>query len=218
MHGLIKLVADAWGIRKHRQASGIWIASVGWGRCESFLSFPGWSAPGGACLSCVPQQHPGGTRSAVDRPARATGPWAMTGRSGTILWSAPPHGCICGAVLTACICSRPTYLFEMLQTRTFVQQFGYRLMKILLVTFFPHLKLLYRNTARGRTRAGKQPQSSFSQASEWRQPERAALEPFGHARWHEEGRQVELRKLKYAPCWTLDSAWPCSTYTVLRIS
>jgi hypothetical protein len=42
-----------------------------------------------------------------------------------------------------------TDLFEMLQSRTFVQQFGYGLLKIVLVNLFPELKLLFRKIERG---------------------------------------------------------------------
>ena len=42
-----------------------------------------------------------------------------------------------------------TDLFEMLQSRTFVQQFGYGLLKILLVNLFPELKLLFKKIERG---------------------------------------------------------------------
>lgn len=40
-------------------------------------------------------------------------------------------------------------LFEMLQSRTFMQQFGYGLLKIVLVNLFPELKLLFRKIERG---------------------------------------------------------------------
>ena len=42
-----------------------------------------------------------------------------------------------------------TDLFEMLQSRTFVQQFGYGLLKVLLVNLFPELKLLFKKIERG---------------------------------------------------------------------
>lgn len=42
-----------------------------------------------------------------------------------------------------------TDLFEMLQSCTFVQQFGYGLLKIVLVNLFPELKLLFRKIERG---------------------------------------------------------------------
>ena len=38
--------------------------------------------------------------------------------------------------------------FEMLQSRTFVQQFGYGLLKIGLVNMFPELKALFRKIER----------------------------------------------------------------------
>ncbi len=40
-------------------------------------------------------------------------------------------------------------LFEMLQSRTFMQQLGYGLLKIGLVNLFPELKLLFRRIERG---------------------------------------------------------------------
>jgi len=40
-------------------------------------------------------------------------------------------------------------LFEMLQSRTFMQQLGYGLLKIGLVSLFPELKLLFRKIERG---------------------------------------------------------------------
>ena len=47
------------------------------------------------------------------------------------------------------VCSGMTDLFEMLQSRTFVQQFGYGLLKVLLVNLFPELKLLFKKIERG---------------------------------------------------------------------
>lgn len=55
-----------------------------------------------------------------------------------------------------------TDLFEMLQSRTFVQQFGYGLLKILLVNLFPELKLLFKKIERG---ALEQTSSSSSKAA-----------------------------------------------------
>ena len=66
-----------------------------------------------------------------------------------------------------------TDLFEMLQSRTFVQQFGYGLLKIVLVNLFPELKLLFRKIERGaleQTNSGKA-------APPKRQPEQAVLNP-----------------------------------------
>ena len=66
-----------------------------------------------------------------------------------------------------------TDLFEMLQSRTFVQQFGYGLLKILLLNLFPELKLLFRRIERGaleQTNSGKA-------APAKRQPEQAVLNP-----------------------------------------
>ena len=40
-------------------------------------------------------------------------------------------------------------LFEMLQSRTFMQQLGYGLLKIGLLNLFPELKLLFRRIERG---------------------------------------------------------------------
>jgi hypothetical protein len=40
-------------------------------------------------------------------------------------------------------------LFEMLQSRTFMQQLGYGLLKIGLINLFPELKLLFRKIERG---------------------------------------------------------------------
>ena len=66
-----------------------------------------------------------------------------------------------------------TDLFEMLQSRTFVQQFGYGLLKIVLVNLFPELKLLFRRIERG---ALEQIKSSKA-APVKRQPESAVLNP-----------------------------------------
>ncbi len=61
----------------------------------------------------------------------------------------------------------------MLQSRTFVQQFGYGLMKILLVNLFPELKLLFRKIERG---ALEQTNTSKAAPAK-RQPEHAVLNP-----------------------------------------
>ena len=47
-----------------------------------------------------------------------------------------------------CLCSGMADAFEMLQSRTFVQQFGYGLLKIGLVNMFPELKALFRKIER----------------------------------------------------------------------
>lgn len=65
----------------------------------------------------------------------------------------------------------------MLQSRTFVQQFGYGLLKIMLVNLFPELKLLFRKIERGaleQTGSGKAPAKATPAK---RQPEQAVLNP-----------------------------------------
>lgn len=48
-------------------------------------------------------------------------------------------------------------LFEMLQSRTFMQQLGYGLLKIGLVSLFPELRLLFRKIERGALETGTSP-------------------------------------------------------------
>lgn len=48
-----------------------------------------------------------------------------------------------------CVRSGMADLFEMMQSRTFMQQLGYGLLKIGLVNLFPELKLLFRKIERG---------------------------------------------------------------------
>jgi len=70
-----------------------------------------------------------------------------------------------------------TDLFEMLQSRTFVQQFGYGLLKIVLVNLFPELKLLFRRIERGALEQIKSSKAAAGAAPIKRQPEPAVLNP-----------------------------------------
>ena len=63
--------------------------------------------------------------------------------------------------------------FEMLQSRTFVQQFGYGLLKIGLVHMFPELKLLFRKIERGALDAAAKAKAGGAHAADGAAPSHA---------------------------------------------